>query len=351
MKGHASQHYDMDTFLCCPVKAASPFAAVFIQDRLSRLSFLSRVNFYLSILCLVVVAGNVVTFILNGLSFTKIRVAGDDSSLKSMMDVYNLDLPFHLFEFWMTFVFAVLEILIIVFSPRSVSDIYSRPLILKIVIFFNVVSAFVPAMLICFSLEIFEVPSHELEYGNEVLVAFLNVVITLKLSKSSESKLQAMELYGREETDYPQQQQPQQQQQDGLASFSSKSRCCSSSCSSSKGSLSDPLLKSEKASTKSKAWGDSANFRRFVEWSCIILSPVLALLQIFIYNEIIVFPGVLGAIGAEALAHYFEFVFSIMSACISFVFCIDNKLLCDRKQTELIKQWAVDDCEARFVMT
>ena len=48
--GHSGSHFDTETFLCCPVRPTDSFAAVIFQDRLSRLDFLSRMNFVLSIL-------------------------------------------------------------------------------------------------------------------------------------------------------------------------------------------------------------------------------------------------------------------------------------------------------------
>uniref|UniRef100_A0A7S1S7H4 Transmembrane protein n=1 Tax=Alexandrium catenella TaxID=2925 RepID=A0A7S1S7H4_ALECA len=165
-----SGHFDTDTFLCCALPTdAQAVSSAFVNDRLLRLRSMSKMNFALAIGCLVYIGVNVVSFIINTLS-------------EETMDKYKLDLPFHLVEFWATFFFSLVEAYIIVFSPRSLGEIYARPAFLKFIIFFNVVSSFVPACLVTFSLEIFEVPGHNLEYVNELALAFLDAVMAMQLS-------------------------------------------------------------------------------------------------------------------------------------------------------------------------
>ena len=79
--------------------------------------------------------------------------------------------------------------------------------------------------------------------------------------------------------------------------------------------------------------------RWFGRWFAILFTPTLAIAQMVVYNVDFKITFGQNSIGPESLAHFGEFFFNIVSAGISFLFCIDNKLLCDRKQTELIGQW------------
>merc|ERR1719253_1426885 len=68
---------------------------------------------------------------------------------------------------------------------------------------------------------------------------------------------------------------------------------------------------------------------------------VIAVVQLSIYNML---DGPSGGPG-ERIAHYFEFSFEILSALISFSFCMDNKLLCDRKIRQiLVSQQTTSSC-------
>ncbi len=190
-----TRHFDNETFLCCPVpnksgtRAGSPVSAVFLADRLQRLNFLSRTNYILSLLCLLVIGNNVVTLVLNVLNVQRAPlgpddpVPGPDEPPPSVMDKSGLEKAFHCVEFWTAFSFSLIEVLVIVYSPRSVSDIYSKsPWMFKLIIVAQVVSTFVSAMLVTLDLEIFEVAAHEVEYANEILLSFLNVILAGRLT-------------------------------------------------------------------------------------------------------------------------------------------------------------------------
>ena len=60
---------------------------------------------------------------------------------------------------------------------------------------------------------------------------------------------------------------------------------------------------------------------------------VIAGVQLVIYNAL---GGPSGGVG-EQIAHYFEFTFEGLSGLISFVFCIDNKFMCDEAQKKLLQ--------------
>lgn len=244
-------HVDRDAFSCClPVAADSRLAAVFVADRLSRLDDLSLKNFNLSILCLVYIGVNLVCFILN-----------------SMPGPWRHKhaLTFHLLEFWATFGFSCVQVYALTFSPRSFVSMYNKPIVLKMVVVFNVVASFVPAVLVSISLSSFEVVAHELEYFNEITMAFVDLVFFASLVRSS---------------------------------------ACS--------------------------WTLDGAIGQLV---ATMLALLIAITQLCVYNLL---GGPSGGAG-EQIAHYFEFVFEILSAIISFLFCMDNKLMCDDTLRQLLK--------------
>ena len=69
---------------------------------------------------------------------------------------------------------AVLEVISLVSTPKSLLSIYANPLILKLIMFFNIVATLVPALLVSLNLERFEIISHEIEYVNELTVSQKN---------------------------------------------------------------------------------------------------------------------------------------------------------------------------------
>ena len=88
---------------------------------------------------------------------------------------------FHALEFWATAAYAMVEAFALVYTPRALSSISNRPNLLKLLLFFDVVATFVPALLVTLNLEAFEVASHEIEYCNELTMAFANLVLLASL--------------------------------------------------------------------------------------------------------------------------------------------------------------------------
>jgi hypothetical protein len=254
--GDFHEHID-DAFLCCPVPHNSSVAGVIMKNRLDRLHNLSLKNLHLTILCMMYMGVNVVCLTINSM----------DEDFREANE-----LVFHLLEFWATFVFSVVQVYSLVFSPRSLGAVYSNPLVLKMVVFFNVVATFISALLVSVSLENFEATSHELEYFNEITMAFVDVVLLAVVARQAG--------YG---------------QQTG------------------------------KCST----------------FLTTVVALVVAVVQLLIYNLL---DGPNGGSG-EQLAHFFEFTFEILSAFISFSFCMDNKILCDKKIKLLLsKQQGASVC-------
>ncbi|CAE7599057.1 unnamed protein product [Symbiodinium natans] len=157
-------HVDDDTFLCCPIPDDTNLAGVVMTHRLERLHELSLKNFHLAICCLIYIAVNMACLVMNSMG-------------EEWLGVGSRELTFHLVEFWATFVFSCVQVYSLVYSPRSVGAIYRNPLVLKTVIFLNVASTFFSALLVSVSLESFEVLSHEIEYSNEITMAFVDVVL------------------------------------------------------------------------------------------------------------------------------------------------------------------------------
>uniref|UniRef100_A0A0G4HQR4 Uncharacterized protein n=1 Tax=Chromera velia CCMP2878 TaxID=1169474 RepID=A0A0G4HQR4_9ALVE len=149
---------------------------VLLLYHLGNLTRKSTANFILACLCIFYIGVNIVCLIIN--SMPEFREAND--------------LTFHLLEFWATFMFTVVDIMALVYSPKSLGKIYANPTILKLVVFFNLVLAFIPAVLISIDLEMFELPSHEIEYANEITMAFVDLILLYSLIRTDSSMLPDM---------------------------------------------------------------------------------------------------------------------------------------------------------------
>jgi len=238
-------HIDDDTFLCCPIPNNTHVAGVMLSHRLERLQELSMKNLNLSIVCLMYIGTNITCMMIHAMDNT-------------FRDAH--DLVFHLIEFWATFAFSCVQVYALVFSPRSLGAVYSHPLVLKVIIFFNVLATFISALLVSVSLDAFETVAHELEYTNEITMSFVDVVLLNVVARQA-----------------------------GFARM---------------GAIGFSVL----------ATG---------------VALVVAVAQLGLYNA---WHGDSG----ERFAHDFEFVFAILSALISFSFCMDNKFMCDGKLRQLV---------------
>jgi len=238
-------HIDDDTFLCCPIPNNTPVAGVMLSHRLERLQELSTKNLGLSILCLMYTGTNIACLTITAMD-------------KTFRDAH--DVVFHLIEFWATFAFSCVQVYALVFSPRSLVAVYSHPLVLKVIIFFNVLATFISALLVSVSLGSFETAAHQLEYTNEITMSFVDVVLLSAVARQA-----------------------------GFGKL---------------GGMTFSLLAT-------------------------VVALVVAIAQLGIYNT---WDGDTG----ERLAHVFEFFFAILSALVSFSFCMDNKFMCDGKLRQLV---------------
>ena len=134
-------------------------------------------NLWLALLCLVYLGINISLVCVNYVNVTFDASGSDDANAKEPVD----DTVYHLVEFWATFCFAIVECVALANTPKSLYAItggnstntntnanFQNPLFLRVVMFFNIVATAVPAVLISFSIETFEIASHEIEYINEL---------------------------------------------------------------------------------------------------------------------------------------------------------------------------------------
>uniref|UniRef100_A0A7S1XWR6 Uncharacterized protein n=1 Tax=Phaeomonas parva TaxID=124430 RepID=A0A7S1XWR6_9STRA len=221
---------------------------VLLEYHLSSLRTKSTANYIIAILCLTYIGVNLTCLVINSLSEEKRE---------------EFELPFHLLEFWATFLFAVLEVCALAVSPQPITSVYGNPLLLKAVMFANVTVSFVPAALVTFSLETFEIPAHQVEYSNEITMSFVDLVLLFSILKSKDAL--------------------------GAKDF-------------------------------------------FLDSSTIMvgLASIIAIVQLSIYNFIKGEDG-------EQIAHFFEFIFEMISAGITFWFAVDSKIMCDRKIANIFR--------------
>ena len=257
---------------------------VLLLHRLTELTTQSSVNFTLAILSLMYIGVNAVCIPLNALNHNDDDCGDEDSVHVARCGSPVSDFVFHNIEFWATFAFAVIEAVALVYSPKATSTIYEKPLVLKTVLFFDIAAAFVPAFLVLLNLERFEVPSHQMEYSNEITMTFVDLVLLTSLVRSSRG-------------------------------------------------------------TENKLGTDILS-----TGGMIVVSAVIAIVQISIYNGMGETPD--GDKIGERSAHYCEFAFEIISALITFWFCMDNKLVADETIRMIVDngQCCPHDCDAHNAM-
>jgi hypothetical protein len=102
-----------------------------------------------------------------------------------LLNIYNCagcehvvsDIVFHNLEFWSTFVFNLVSMLAIFYSPKRLSNSYSNPAVLKIFVLSSICLTFVSSLLVSINLGKFEIVSHELEYVNELSMSMIDIFI------------------------------------------------------------------------------------------------------------------------------------------------------------------------------
>ena len=154
---------------------------IILHFRVQELKDLCFVNFVLALLTLLYMGVNVTMFVLNYLNRDDDDCGDPDSVYVARCGSPVSAFVFHALEFWATAAYAMVEAFALVYTPRALSSISNRPNLLKLLLFFDVVATFVPALLVTLNLEAFEVASHEIEYCNELTMAFANLVLLASL--------------------------------------------------------------------------------------------------------------------------------------------------------------------------
>ena len=155
---------------------------ILLVYRLAEMRASASINLWLALLCLAYCGVNVALLYVNYVnSLSDGAQAGVEDEEKPVSE-----LVFHLVEFWATFCFSVVECVSLVNTPKSLFRIYDNPLVLKLVLFFNIVATLVPAILVTLNREYFEILSHEVEYLNELTMSFVDLVLLWSLCRFDE---------------------------------------------------------------------------------------------------------------------------------------------------------------------
>lgn len=141
---------------------------ILLVYRLHEMRHMENVNFTLAIACLVYCGINVALIVTNYANSCE-----EDPPVSEH--------TFHLLEFWATFLFAVVECISLTSTPKSIMSIYDNPLALRLILFFNIVAASLPAVLVTLNYQYFEIISHEIEYLNELTMSFIDLVLLWSL--------------------------------------------------------------------------------------------------------------------------------------------------------------------------
>ena len=218
------------------------------------------INFWLALVCLAVCAINLVLLILNAtLHHQKHLKTGNDTTKLTVSHR-----TFHMLEFWTSHIYAITEAVALVTSPKTMLTIYSKPNILKLLLFFNVVNSLVPTLLITLDTNYFETLAHNLEYVNECTLSFITLVLLSSLLKLPDDN------EGDEEDDLPTNINHNNPRENAVSNFIAG-----------------------------------------------VIAIGVGLLNLALYNYS----------GNEHMAHYVEFTFNLVTALVTFWFCMDNRFV------------------------
>ncbi|KAL3784164.1 hypothetical protein ACHAW5_007049 [Stephanodiscus triporus] len=142
---------------------------ILLVYRLNEMRQMENLNFALAIACLGYCGLNISLIVVN---YVNVLHEGDPPvSMKA----------FHMLEFWGTLLFSVVLCISLTSTPKSILNIYDNPLTLRLVLFFNIVAASIPAVLVTLNYAYFEILCHEIEYLNEVTMSFVDLVLLWSL--------------------------------------------------------------------------------------------------------------------------------------------------------------------------
>ena len=222
----------------------------------------SKLNFWLALMSLLCCAVNIGLFCLN-------YTLNNDPNPPLVSKR-----TFHLTEFWTTFLYALVDAYALVTSPKTLVTICYNTTFLKLLFFFNVVAALVPAFLITMDTEYFEKVAHEIEYVNEFSLSLVSFILLGSL-------------LGTPKRDYD-------DNDDG---------------------------DNDDIPIKPPMGGSSISSLGLVSMS----SVVVAAITLCVYN-----------MGHEEYAHYLAFIFNICTCLITFWFCMDNRSVAELELGQIL---------------
>lgn len=152
--------------------------ALALNREVAQLQLRSSVNFFLGLGGVAFTAISVVLFVLN----TFDAVCQTSTPCFEATDKRT----FHLIEFWSAFLFNVLNVFVMVFSEKDVSEQFYYPSIFKVVVLMNVGLSLVCATLVTINTDIFEFPSHQIEYSNELTMAVIETALVYSVVRVKE---------------------------------------------------------------------------------------------------------------------------------------------------------------------
>ena len=150
---------------------------VILLFRLQLLRTMSDTNFILAVLTLAYIGVNMVMITFNHLDHNDDECGDPGGVFVARCGSPVSTYVFHLIEFTATFCFSILQAVALLYTPKSMMNIYDNPHALKVVLFFAIVVSFVPTLLVWCNVEYFEVVAHEIEYSNEITMSFVDLVL------------------------------------------------------------------------------------------------------------------------------------------------------------------------------
>lgn len=145
---------------------------VLVLVRANELITIAHMNTVLAIVSVFFLAVNLVCILLNAYDCNP-KAPGCSPATTPIM--------FHTIEFGAAFVFNTVDVFALSYSPRTLSNQYQNPALLKLIVLFNVCVSLISFLLILINLQKFQVLAHELEYSNELTITLFNAVILVTL--------------------------------------------------------------------------------------------------------------------------------------------------------------------------
>mmetsp|Transcript_15376 Transcript_15376/g.30833 ORF Transcript_15376/g.30833 Transcript_15376/m.30833 type:complete len:446 (+) Transcript_15376:46-1383(+) len=343
---------------------------VILLYRLQSLRTMSDTNFFLAVLTLIYVGINTVMIVLNYLDNENGDCSDPDDVRIARCGSPVSPYTFHMIEFTATFIFAVIQAFALLYTPKSLLNIYDNPFTLKLVLFFAIVVSFVPTLLVWCNLERFEIPSHEVEYGNELTMSFVDLVLLGSLVRQQldeDGVVVAESPYPTSRSTSPTRKSLSPARKASEIAMAAAAAPPGKGPSAGYGSIGDDdsghlrsslevdqtlqekgeLRGPSLTSTESFSLGNEPSVsvaRDALRGMCqaegsgsllmVVVAALIAVTQMFIYNGLGTTAS--GDKVGERLAHYCEFAFEIISALITFWFCVDNKFLADREIDQIM---------------